>query len=134
MSSIDICPTCGGLTGKVVIRRLPSANSEGIPYPIAEVPPVKLCPGHPETKVSRDTQFAGFAKALLDELLSIQGVFIDTVYEEWREWWEETIAQRAHDLVGHTFDNTGPMMLDCYSHEEQIAAIPDLTTFPEETK
>ena len=76
--------------------------------------------------MNRDTQFAGFAKMLWQEL-----------YHEidWQqdsgEGVEQIIARRAYDLVSHTLLNTGPMMLDCYSHEEQVAAIPDMTTWPE---
>lgn len=40
----DICLTCGGYIGDgYIIRRLPAVNSEGVPYPEAEVPPVKIC-------------------------------------------------------------------------------------------
>lgn len=40
----DICFTCGGyIDDGYLIRRLPAVNSEGVPYPEAEVPPVKIC-------------------------------------------------------------------------------------------
>lgn len=86
--------------------------------------------------MSRDDQFAGFAKKLLDELLSIQGVYIDTMQEDWRAWWEETIAQRAYDLVTHTMKylDDHPSREDCLSHpDEPISYIPDMTEWPEET-
>lgn len=84
--------------------------------------------------MNREDQFAGFAQLLFDDLLAISGVYIDTLRDDWREEWKQMLAQRAYDLVSHTFYNTGPMMLDCYSHEEQIAAIPDMTAWPEETR
>lgn len=49
-----ICAICGGYTSQVIIRRLPAANSEGIPYPLADVPPIRLCPGHPEPVQKHD--------------------------------------------------------------------------------
>jgi len=81
----------------------------------------------------RDKQFTGFACRLLQELLN-QGAYV--AISEWatgddRARSEQLIARRAYDLVSHTLCNTGPMMIDCYSHEEQIAAIPDLTEWPD---
>lgn len=85
--------------------------------------------------MSRDDQFAGFAARLLQELLD-QGAYV--AISEWATGGdslksEQLIARRVYDLVSHTLHNTGPMMLDCYSHEEQIAAIPDMRQWPEET-
>lgn len=86
--------------------------------------------------MSRDDQFAGFAKKLYTEFMNLgarnpYSVGVQRILS--REEVEQIIARRAYDLVGHTFYNTGPMMLDCYSHEEQVAAIPDMTAWPEET-
>lgn len=40
----DICPSCGGYTGNGhIVRRLPAVDVSGRPYPIADVPPMKLC-------------------------------------------------------------------------------------------
>lgn len=84
----------------------------------------------------RDTQFVGFACRLLQDLLD-QGAYVAispwvTGGDSFKS--EQLIARRAYDLVSHVLNNTGPYMIDCLSHEEQIAEIPDMTAWPEEAK
>ena len=53
----------------------------------------------------RDNQFAGAAKALLDDLLRASIVIVETPFQDdWREEWEQTITHFAYDLVGHTMN------------------------------
>jgi hypothetical protein len=79
----------------------------------------------------RATQFAGFAKLLLEEALkagfifNIGTIYIDTGNVYWQQNMEEVIAQRAYDLVGHTLDQINP-------HVYLMEDIPDLTEWPEE--
>lgn len=84
----------------------------------------------------RDTQFVGFACRLLQELLD-QCAYVAispwvTGGDSFKS--EQLIARRAYDLVSHVLNNTGPYMIDCLSHEEQLAQIPDMTAWPEEAK
>lgn len=55
--------------------------------------------------MNRDTQFAGFAKALTDELIkyltSRSGLTLDEIEREWHK----IIAHRACDLVCHTISS-----------------------------
>lgn len=69
----------------------------------------------------RDTQFAGFAKALYEELsgkLLIHGHPTTLAID--RPFTEQIIAQRAYDLVHYVLRCNGG-----------IADIPDMTTLPE---
>lgn len=68
----------------------------------------------------RDTQFQGFAKALMSELLTYFGDFEDM---------KKTIARRAYDLAEHTLDHAPvrEWALPC-----QGSDIPDLTELPKE--
>jgi hypothetical protein len=89
----------------------------------------------------RNTQFAGFAKALYEDFIQLREnesaaiETIDQTYEEvWREKVEHLIAQRAYDLACHVFDNTSSYMVDCMEAEEAVIGIPDLTELPEVPK
>ena len=48
MNEGNMCAICGGYTGTLLIRKLPALDRDGTPYPIAEPPPARFCPGHPE--------------------------------------------------------------------------------------
>lgn len=78
--------------------------------------------------MSRDTQFAGFAARLLQELLD-QGAYV--AISEWATGGdsfksEQLIAQRAYDLVRHTVSET--------TGSTDISHVPDMTAWPEGTK
>ena len=75
----------------------------------------------------RDTKFAGFAKALWDEVLSKNpsGSLYDGICL--------ILARRAYDLVGHAIDNVDSYLLDLsWSNEDVVSYIPDLPELPEE--
>lgn len=77
--------------------------------------------------MERNTQFAGFAKALFKELLGSAGYIDMNEYDtDEVDRYEYIIAQRAYDLVKHALDYA-------YTHttEDAISAIPDLTELPE---
>lgn len=98
--------------------------------PVAQVevhePKVEVTPAEPE-------QFAGFAQLLLDELLDVDGVYIDACGEEWEEEWRQLIARRAYDLARHTLESCSKQHRD-YGMEPEIdmSTIPDMSTWPEE--
>jgi len=84
-------------------------------------------------QMSRDTQFQGFAKALLAELLQGSIVEVRTPFQDdWREEWESIIARWAYDLVEHStrYHFCG----DKYyrSLKEKVESIPDMTELPKE--
>lgn len=74
----------------------------------------------------RDTQFAGFATLLLEQLLNIDGVHVESSYGEAHELWKPIIAQRAYDLVAHAVNETIGI--------SKIDHVPDLTEWPKETE
>lgn len=95
---------------------------------------------------ARDTQFAGFARALLDEIESVSadyspppGRYI-TGSPKWEEVVRGIIARRAYDLVEHTLDACDQLESDAgleshgFTSDYLLSSIPDLTTWPEETK
>jgi len=87
----------------------------------------------------RDTQFAGFAKLLWEELLELRGrgyidVANDMMDEEWNAEYRQIIARRAYDLVGHALENIDPNDLDRLSPDERVLKMPDLTEWPEEVQ
>ena len=75
---------------------------------------------------ARETQFAGFAKALLEELLSQRDGALD-----YSEWWqrqaEAIIARRAYDLVRHAAG-------DITSQAAHVDAVSDLAELPGESE
>lgn len=73
----------------------------------------------------RDTQFAGFAELLSNELRGWELSKPDV---------KQIIARRAYDLVRHTIECTSHIDLDRLTSDEHTLRIPDLTTWPEETK
>ena len=82
---------------------------------------------------TRDTQFAGFARALVDELRKVQQS--STTLQS-----EKIIAQRAYDLTQHAVGYTLEYLHDCGlrtpgSMNLSIQpSIPDMTTLPEVSK
>lgn len=87
----------------------------------------------------RDTQFQGFAKALVDELMSLElvyaGVTIDSpssMSRYYREEWEKIIARRAYDLVLHTVECVDMVDLARLFRQEIAERIPDMTELPKE--
>lgn len=99
--------------------------------------------------MSRDTQFAGFAKLLWQEIVvhfaSLEQkhhiedgcIVCNRTYEELAAIIEPLIAERAYDLVEHTIKSQaqGVDLIWKNDHEwmaEQMQSIPDLTQWPED--
>lgn len=83
-----------------------------------------------ERKMSRDTQFAGFAKTLWDELeQAIRQDFRGCIPEGktrraiYIPLWQKLIARRAYDLACHIVEN-----VSAYN----VSSIPDMTELPKE--
>jgi hypothetical protein len=83
----------------------------------------------------RDTQFIGFAKLLLKELLDDvlaeygfiggdRNAYADLNYD--LAICEEIIAHRAYDLVEHAVTHADPKDLDVLGFDEAIGRIPDM--------
>jgi hypothetical protein len=82
----------------------------------------------PKPVTTRDTQFAGFARALVGDLFKEGSTWLE------REQCEQIIAQRAYDLVAHTLNMVPHLMQvaeNAQAVEEVIVFIPDLTELPE---
>lgn len=77
---------------------------------------------------TRDTQFAGFAKLLFDELYVSDDIWFDATHEGWKEHWQTIIAQRTYDFAAHTATHT---ILTAHG---DMRKIPDMTEWPEEKK
>lgn len=89
--------------------------------------------------MSEETQFAGFAALLYEELANAAPVYLDGVIRRGqlsRAQCEQIIARRAYDLAYHTLSHTTQgMAADCESISqiaETVASIPDMTTWPED--
>lgn len=78
----------------------------------------------------RDTHFAGFAKALLDEIQAEYGGYVDVTPA--LPQLQTLIAHCAYDLVLYALDTMNPISLQCYETTEEIIAreIPDMTELP----
>lgn len=77
----------------------------------------------------RDTKFAGFARAVVDELVSNgpSGWGYDEV--------SLCLARRAYDLVTHAFEAVNPIALQSTLDEEEVTrTIPDMPELPEDEK
>jgi len=80
--------------------------------------------------VNRDTQFAGFAKALYNE---VQNKVVGMSLEDWTPTYsakvaQDIIAQRAYDLVKHTLSMVPHLLAvaeQSKTIEEVIAYVPD---------
>lgn len=90
---------------------------------------------------SRDTQFAGFAEALFENL-PWNEINIDMEWPGWQEKWELYIARRAYDLVEHSFSGVREFQPHAtilsdeeekrYIRDNVMPQIPDLTELPKE--
>lgn len=80
----------------------------------------------------RTTHFAGFAKALFNEMYTTDNVF----YGTWQAAWQQIIARRVYDLVAHVLLSAPTSALEhCHSAYEagwNIQHIPDLLELPTE--
>ena len=89
---------------------------------------------------ARDTQFAGFAKLVVEDLRLHGGFPMRPVNRsEVRPLIERIIARRAYDLAYHVMSETTVGMAaenegGELSRQENIDAIPDLTHWPEEVQ
>lgn len=77
--------------------------------------------------LERDTQFIGFANALVDDLRRNVGMGNDE-----RLPYVQLIARRAYDLVKHAIEHIEHIDLDRLSSDEQVSKIPDLAELPKE--
>jgi len=87
--------------------------------------------------MNRDTQFQGFAKALVDELTKPEIVAIGMRISSFRGEWERIIARRAYDLACHTIRSQaqGMDLLCLHDSEwmkERVELVPDMTELPKE--
>lgn len=117
------CPQCGGLIGhnaQKVANTLQMAGQRTF-----------VCQGHPDLE-PRERKFIGFAALLAEEINGFASLFGGD--EDLQHDIERIVTRRAYDLVSHVLNNTGPYMIECLTHEEQIAEIPDMTAWPEEGK
>jgi hypothetical protein len=79
--------------------------------------------------VSRDTQFEGFAKRLMGEMVDLHGYidisgFFNRPDDETVQEYTQIITRRAHDLVQHAVSET--------TGSADISHVPDMPTWPEE--
>ncbi|HYU73202.1 MAG TPA: hypothetical protein VEL31_11035 [Ktedonobacteraceae bacterium] len=89
---------------------------------------------------SRDTQFQGFAKLLLEEIMNNNDVWFDTSDDTFKEDWQLLIAQHAYDLACHVLENINRWDIEDYrgesgtfSHDalaQIFIHVPDLTQWP----
>ena len=86
----------------------------------------------------RDTHFAGFAKVLFDELLSVDAGRIDiSSYNQMDDAmidrYRLIITQRSYDLVKHAIeeDSDVPQWM-LTNRKKHVADVPDVTAWPEQ--
>ena len=85
----------------------------------------------------RDTQFAGFARLLWDELPDVPEDHVElSVYDAWSDACEQIIARCAYDLAVyvihmHTAIERPGMV---FTPADILREIPDMIECPEETK
>ena len=85
--------------------------------------------------MSRDEQFQGFAKALLEEMVESGDVYIDAYNEHWRASWEEILARRAYDLAESAAQHALLSLRSedsGFATQEIIETIPDMPELPKE--
>lgn len=84
----------------------------------------------------RDTQFKGFAKALMHEMVALNGYGCIDISGHWTDEdiqeYVDAIARRAYDLVVHTIYSVPPLAYECREDDEIVASIPDFTAWAEE--
>ncbi len=82
----------------------------------------------------RDTQFAGFAKLLWDELpIEPEDDELSAAYDAWSDACEQIIARRAYDFAYHVVRKV--IAMECTAEfviRSELHEVPDLTTWPEE--
>lgn len=81
----------------------------------------------------RDTQFAGFAEKLSQEIHDMACSF--TIFPGayvLKRMECEIIARRAYDLVMHTLWNVASIDMETLFIDEMAAKVPDLTELPKE--
>jgi hypothetical protein len=77
--------------------------------------------------IGRDTQFIGFAKLLVKEMIDVDHNSLDTSDDRaLSNLWELIIARRAYDLVSHALSSIGPRELDMLDNVEVVAKVPDM--------
>jgi hypothetical protein len=86
------------------------------------------CDRNRKSRELREKQFAGFAKAVVDEIYSMVKV---------TRYWDETemrkiIARRAFDLVLYALYNIDPHWFQTSTNHEIVQYIPDLPVLPKE--
>lgn len=90
-----------------------------------------------EVKPDRDTQFSGYAKLLVEELLAKMKYSIGRTSQDIEKGLEDLVARRSYDFAKHTMSHVGqgmaaeneggPLYL-----EENMRCIPDMTEWPME--
>lgn len=83
---------------------------------------------------ARDTQFAGFAKMLWEEVARNVSRHRDFLLDAkaLRQEEEQIIARRAYDLVEYALSTVSPLDLDRLVIAEQVERTADLTAWPKE--
>lgn len=85
----------------------------------------------------RNTQFKGFAKALIKELDAVMTITYASL-DKAREAYELAIARRAYDLVAHTVGYSLEYLHECGREmpggmkTRIVPSIPDLTELPKD--
>lgn len=81
------------------------------------------------------THFIGFARAVAEEIYSLEGWYMDTLHDDMQEQFAEVIARRTYDLACHILMHAPTSSLQhCCSRLEAegcIESIPDLLELPE---
>ena len=87
---------------------------------------------HPHETLPEYTQFAGFAKALWQELLAVKGGYIEIGRDDIALEYTDILARRAYDVAKHTVLSIGSAELDRLTTDECVLRIPDLTRLTQE--
>jgi hypothetical protein len=85
---------------------------------------------------TRDIQFQGFSRSLMNELGDEGFVFEgsdDPDQEERLKQIQLIIARRAYDLVEHTIDQITVDIRELFSDRELLERIPDMDELPKES-
>ena len=86
---------------------------------------------------TRDTQFAGFADKVWDELIHANGYSYIDVNEDDDGVdptnYKHVIARRAYDLVSHAFKDAYSYCVEDYDASDIINLISDMTELPKES-
>lgn len=84
---------------------------------------------------TRDTQFQGFAKALIHDLNDVSTTTYAS-YDEAKKAYELTIARRAYDLVAHACENISDNQIKSgvfFHPNAMVRDIPDMSELPKES-